>query len=132
MRRTTTGAGLPAAPRVLEVERLLAYQALLRRLPVNDDVIAYAVRLVGATRPGASAAKAAKALRWGAGPRASQALYVGARAWAALRGKPAVGLADVRAVAPAVLRHRVSLDFEAEATGQTADDVVRELLAEVG
>ena len=130
VRRTTVGE-LPAAKRVLDTAQLLRYQALLRRLPTNGDVISYCVRLAGATRPG-SGLDATKWLRWGAGPRASQYLAIGARTWAALRGNEVPSREDVRAVAPAVLRHRLLLNFEAEAAGMTSDEVVRQVLREVG
>ncbi|MCB9665209.1 MAG: MoxR family ATPase [Alphaproteobacteria bacterium] len=130
VRRTTVGA-LPPAPRVLEGNDLIRIQQLLRRLPTNDDVVRYAVRIATATRPG-STAKAARWIRWGAGPRASQYLAVGARTWAALHGHDVPTPEDVRAIAAAVLRHRVVLDFEAEAAGVTVDQVVAELLDEVG
>jgi MoxR-like ATPase len=130
VRRTTVGE-LPTARRVIDAVELRAYQQLLRRLPTNDDVVRYAVRLAGATRPG-SGAKASRWIRWGAGPRASQFLAVGARTWAALRGHEVPTKDDVRAVAASVLRHRVVLDFEAEAGGLTVDAVIAELLAEVG
>ena len=130
VRRTTVGE-LPAGKRVISTEQLLRYQSLLRRLPTNGDVVSYCVRLAGATRPG-SGLDATQWLRWGAGPRASQYLAVGARTWAALRGNEVPSREDVRAVAPAVLRHRLLLNFEAEAAGMTADQVVRQILREVG
>jgi MoxR-like ATPase len=129
VRRTTVGE-LPAARRVLERDQLLAYQRLIRSMPISDDVVRYAVRLAGATRPG-SAAKAARHLRWGAGPRASQYLAIGARSWAVLHGRDVPVLDDVRVVAPAVLGHRVVLSFEAEAAGLTAPAVIDELVREV-
>ena len=128
--RTTVGQ-MPSASEVLSLERLVALQGVLRRLPANPDVIRYAVRLVGATRPG-SGASAARWIRWGAGPRASQYLAVGARAWEALRGNEVPSVADVRAVAVATLRHRIVLSFEAEAAGITASDVIRQLIEEIG
>ncbi len=128
VRRTTVGE-MPVARQVLSVEDLLAFQGLLRRLPANGDVVKYCVKLTAATRPPASGADSG---RWGAGPRASQYLAVGARAWAALRGREVPTRDDVRAVAGAVLRHRVLLNFEAEASGITADQVVEQILEEVG
>jgi MoxR-like ATPase len=128
--RTTVGS-LPKAKQVLDAEQLRAYQQLLRRLPASKEVISFAVKLAGATRPG-SKADATKWIRWGAGPRASQYLTVGARTWAALRGREVPDLDDVRAIAVSVLRHRIVLNFEAEAAGKTVDDVVRELINEVG
>jgi MoxR-like ATPase len=130
VRRTTVGE-MPRARRVLDAERLVSYQELLRRLPTNPDVVSYAVKLATATRPG-SGAPSSKWIRWGAGPRASQYLSVGARTWAALHGHEVPSKDDVRAVASAVLRHRVVLDFEAEATGLDADTVVSQIVEEVG
>ena len=130
VRRTTVG-DLPRAKQVIDGERLIAYQDLLRRLPSNPDVVKYAVRLAQATRPGSKAA-ATRWIRWGAGPRASQYLAVGARSWAALHGNEVPAAEDVRAVAVAVLRHRIVLNFEAEASGVDADAVVRQIIEEVG
>ena len=133
VRRTTVGV-MPSARQVLSVEDLLAYQDLLRRLPANPEVVSYCVRLAAATRPqpGGDPGRATRWIRWGAGPRASQYLAIGARAWAALRGREVPTREDVRAVAGAVLRHRVLLNFEAEASGITADEVVASILDEVG
>jgi MoxR-like ATPase len=130
VRRTTVGDLRHARP-VLSGEELVAFQQLLRRLPANPDVVKYAVRLASATRPG-SGLDATRWIRWGAGPRASQYLAVGARTWAALRGNEVPSVADVRAIAPAVLRHRVLLNFEAEAAGMDVDRVVAAILEEVG
>lgn len=131
VRRTTVGE-MPRAKQVIDLERLIAYQALLRRLPTNPDVVKYAVRLSQATRPGSGIAAATRWIRWGAGPRASQYLAMGARAWAALHGNEVPARDDVRAVAGAVLRHRIVLNFEAEASGIDADAVVRQIVEEVG
>ncbi len=129
VRRTTVGE-MPRARRVLSAEQLVAMQRLIRRLPANGDVVRFAVKLAGATRPG-SGAEASRWIRWGAGPRASQYLAMGARTWAALRGNEVATVEDVLAVAPAVLRHRILLTFEAEAAGLDVDDVLRSLLEEV-
>jgi MoxR-like ATPase len=130
VQRTTVGT-MPEPRRVIDLEQLLAYQALLRRLPANPDVVRYAVRLATSTRPGSGAA-ATQWIRWGAGPRASQYLAVGARTWAALHGNEVPSEDDVRAIAVAVLRHRIVLNFEAEASGVTVEQVVGEILDEVG
>jgi MoxR-like ATPase len=130
VRRTTVG-DMPHASRIISVEELVAYQQLLRRLPTNSDVVSYAVKLASATRPG-SGFDATRWIRWGAGPRASQYLAVGARTWAALHGNEVPTRDDVRSVASAVLRHRVLLNFEAEAAGITPDKVVAQLVEEVG
>lgn len=128
--RTTVGE-LPLIDPVIERAALVDAQQVLRRLPMNPDVVRYAVKLAGATRPG-SGSKASAWLRWGAGPRASQYLAIGARTWAALRGREVATEADVRAVAGAVLRHRIVPTFEADASGRTADAIVTDLLAEIG
>jgi MoxR-like ATPase len=130
VRRTTVGDARHAT-RVISGEELLAFQKLLRRLPANPDVVKYCVRLASATRPG-SGLDATRWIRWGAGPRASQYLAVGARTWAALHGNEVPTPEDVRAVAPAVLRHRVLLNFEAEAAGMDVDRVIGQVLEEVG
>jgi MoxR-like ATPase len=129
VRRTTVGE-LPAARRVLDGDQLLGYQRLIRSMPISSDVVSFAVRLAGATRPG-SKAPAARHIRWGAGPRASQYLAMGARTWAVLHGRDVPVVDDVRAVAPAVLSHRIVLGFEAEAQGLTAYDVVAQLIEQV-
>jgi MoxR-like ATPase len=130
VRRTTVGDARHAS-RVLDAARLIQYQDLLRRLPSNPDVVSYCVRLAAATRPGSGAA-ATKWIRWGAGPRASQFMAIGARSWAALHGNEVPSRDDVREVAAAVLRHRIVLNFEAEAAGLDPDSVVKQLVDEVG
>jgi MoxR-like ATPase len=129
--RTLIPAVSKPAP-VIDRATLLALQGLVRRLPANDDVTRYAVRLARATRPGPGAPDVVKKyVQWGAGPRASQFLALGARARAALRGALTPQLDDVRAVAPYVLRHRVLLNFSAEAEGVRSDTVVQKLLETV-
>jgi MoxR-like ATPase len=126
--RTTGEDGAPIEP-VLDAATLLELQALMRRLPPNDDVTRYAVRLARSTRPGAGAPEVVrKWVQWGAGPRASQFLALGARVRAALQGRFVADVGDVRAIAPAVLGHRVLPSFAAEADGVRAADIVRELL----
>jgi MoxR-like ATPase len=129
VRRTTVGE-MPKPSVVLEPHRLLAIQDLLRRLPANGDVIDYAVALASSTRPGAGF-RANQWIQWGAGPRASQYLAIGARTWAALRGRDVPTRDDVRAVAMAVLRHRIVLNFEAEAAGMTPESVLQGLIEEL-
>ncbi len=129
VRRTTVGE-LGTAQPVIDREQLLQIQQTLRRLPTNPDVVRYAVRLASATRP-ARGAGAAKWIEWGAGPRASQYLAIGARSWAALHGHEVPTLDDVRAVAKAVLRHRILLKFEAQHAGMTPEDVIDRLIEEV-
>ncbi|MEC8423623.1 MAG: MoxR family ATPase [Myxococcota bacterium] len=129
--RTTQGA-IPAVTPVLDREMLVALQGLMRRVPFSDDVLAYAVRLARATRPtGDASASVRQQVRWGAGPRASQYLFLGARVRAALHGREVPDIDDVRAVAPAVLSHRIALGFQAEAEGVTTREVISRLLDEV-
>jgi MoxR-like ATPase len=120
------------APRwgtVLDRSLLLGLQSLVRRLPANEAVTRYAVRLARATRPGPDAPEATRRyVQWGAGPRASQHLAVGARVWAALHGNEVPSIDDVAAVAAAVLSHRVLLNFQAEAQGVTPSQVIAEIL----
>ena len=126
----TTGAEEPVVDRVLDARALRDLQALVRRVPVPRSLVSYAVRLVRATRPddAESPALLRQFASWGAGPRASQYLVLGAKARAAMDGRGVPNLEDVRAVAPAVLRHRVVTNFQAEAEGRTAADLVDELI----
>jgi MoxR-like ATPase len=126
----TTGSAEPVVRSVLGAEELVALQKLVRRVPAPPSLVSYAVRLVRSTRPEDEAAPelTRKYVSWGAGPRASQYLVLGAKARAALSGRGMPDLEDVRAVAPAVLRHRVVSSFQAEADGRTAADIVDELI----
>jgi MoxR-like ATPase len=128
----TTGVGQERIEPVVAAAELIELQQLVRRVPAPPSLVSFAVRLARATRPAdeAAAAVARRYVSWGAGPRASQYLVLGAKARAATRGEPMPSLDDVRAIAPAVLAHRVVLNFEAEADGRGTRDVVRELLEE--
>ena len=127
----TTGTARAALHPVLDAESVLAMQALVRRIPVSRGLIRAAVSLTRMTRPGDSEAPGMvkEFVEWGAGPRASQYLVLGAKARAAIAGRPMADLEDVRAVAPAVLRHRLVTNFAAEAADRTSADLVRELVA---
>ncbi|MEP7117027.1 MAG: MoxR family ATPase, partial [Acidobacteriota bacterium] len=130
---TTTGT-VRAASAVATAEDLSRAQALVREVVAAPNVIDYATRLVRATRPGGDGGGpevVGQCVRWGAGPRAGQALVLAGKARAVLHGRPAVSLDDVRAVAPPVLRHRVLLNFQAEADGISAASVVAQLLDHV-
>jgi len=128
----TTGAAVPSISPVLGAVDILAMQALVRRVPAAEHVVRYAVRLARATRPEDGAPDFIKQwVTWGAGPRASQYLVLGAKARAALAGRYAPGVEDVRAVAPLVLRHRLVTNFNAEADGVTVDRIVDDLLKAV-
>ena len=126
----TTGAAQPRIQHVLSAQDLLELQQLVRRVPAPPSLVSYAVRLARATRPeDADAPDLIKRyVSWGAGPRASQYLVLGAKARAAMLGRGVPNYDDVRAVAPAVLRHRVVTNFQAEAADRTSDNVVEELI----
>ena len=111
-------------------EDLLLYQDLVRRVPIADNVIEFAVDLVSKTRPQSDKAFAAVSgwIEWGAGPRASQYLVLGAKAKAVLDGRPAPEIDDIKAMARAVLRHRLITNFNAEAEGLNTDDILSILL----
>jgi MoxR-like ATPase len=127
----TTGTARGALQPVLDAASVLAMQALVRRIPVSRGLIRAAVTLARMTRPPdpQSPAFIKEYVEWGAGPRASQYLVLGAKARAAMSGRPMADLEDVRTVAPSVLRHRVVTNFAAEAADRTADDIVKELVA---
>jgi MoxR-like ATPase len=115
---------------VLSGEDILTFQRVIRRMPVADNVLEYAVGLVAKTRPGRERASADvnTYLSWGAGPRASQYLIVGAKVNAALNGKYSPDIEDVRAVALPILRHRVVRNYKAEAEGRSVESLVEGLL----
>ena len=130
----TTGAIEADLRPVLTGHEIMELQKLVRRVPASEHVVRYAVRLARATRPTEAGAPefVHKWLAWGAGPRASQYLILGAKTRAVLNGRFAPGVDDVRAVAPAVLRHRLVTNFNAEADGVKPDRIVGDLLAAVG
>src|SRR5215210_4101217 len=119
--------------RQMTAEEILAFQRIVRQVPVSDTVARYAVRLVGASRPGSEGSPdfVNRWVTWGASLRASQFLVLGGKARAALRGRYNVSCEDVRAVAPAVLRHRVLLNFQAEAERVDSDQVIKKLVEAV-
>jgi len=127
----TTGAIRVHIRSVLDAQTLHGLQDLVRRIPVSKGLIRAAVKLVRMTRPGDAEAPGfvKQYVEWGAGPRASQYLVIGAKARAALDGRPMADLDDVRTVAMSVLRHRVVANFAAEAADRTNEDLVAELLA---
>ena len=115
---------------VIGREDLLLYQDLVRRVPIADNVIEFAVDLVSKTRPQSDKAFASVSgwIEWGAGPRASQYLVLGAKARAVLDGRPAPEIDDIKAMARPVLRHRLITNFNAEAEGLNTDDILSILL----
>jgi len=127
--RRTTGGDIAQTSTVLSAEEIVACQQAIRRMPVTDNVLEYAVRLVAATRPNGNANEGnVKYISWGAGPRASQYLVMGAKTHAALAGKYSPDMEDVNAVAFNVLRHRIVRNYYAEAEGITTDDIIASLL----
>ena len=129
----TTGNAEPSIAVVASGDEIERLHGVVRDVPAAENVIDYATRLVRATRPASSPAEGAPEsvrtwVRWGAGPRAGQALVLGAKARALLEGRSVVSHDDVRAVAAPVLRHRILLNFQAEADGVDADRIVGELL----
>ena len=128
--RSTTGARAAEIAPVLGHEELLAYQSLVREVPVADNVIEHAVRLVARTRPGRDGAPehVNSYLSYGAGPRASQYLILGAKANALLDGRLTPLVDDVNRMAIPVLRHRIVPNFNAEAEGVSAVDIINRLL----
>jgi MoxR-like ATPase len=128
--KNTTSDTFYTINKVLHADDILAFQHLVRRVPVVDNVIDYAVRLVHKTRPNTALGsnQATQYLEWGAGPRASQHLIVGAKCNALLNGKYSPDIEDVQAVAFPILRHRIVRNFKAEAEGITVERIIKELL----
>ena len=128
-RLTTSDNSITPKP-VLSGDEMLALQKIVRRVPVSDLCVNYVARLVRATRP--ADPKTPQFIRdwvqWGVGPRGGQSLIMASRARAALDGRPEVGIDDIRAMASAVLRHRMVLNYTAESIGQTTETVVRRLV----
>jgi len=115
---------------ILSAEEILFFQGLIRRIPVPENVYNFAVSLSAKTRPGTPAAHALTNdfITWGAGPRASQYLIIGAKCHAAIQGKYSPDIEDVRAIATSILRHRIVRNYKAEAEGYTIDKIIGELL----
>ena len=112
--------------KVMDAEDIVFHQNILRKIPVNDNVIEYAVSLVAKTRPDTEMAseKVQQYISWGAGPRASQFMLLGAKCYAAINGKYSPDIEDVKAVAKPILRHRIIRNYKAEAEGITVDDII--------
>ena len=130
MVRATTGGSLANLQPVLHQDKIRELQEIVRKVPVSERVIRYAVNIAEATRPGREKTPdfINNFVTWGAGPRASQYLILGAKARAVLQGRFYVACEDIRALAYAVLRHRVLLNFNAEAEGITADSIIEKIL----
>jgi MoxR-like ATPase len=131
--KSTTGGAQPTLEKILSPERIIALQDLVRRVPVPDHVVRYAVELVRNTRPKEPGVPdfVSKNVAWGAGPRASQFLVLAAKARAILDGRFVASVEDVRALARPVLRHRVLPNFTAESEGITSVKLVDQLVASV-
>jgi MoxR-like ATPase len=129
MVKLTTGNEKVQLNKIIGAQEILYFQQLVRKIPVTDNVFDYAVSLVHKTRPNTptSTDKVNQYVSWGAGPRASQYLILGAKCHAAINGKYAPDIEDVKAVALPVLRHRVVLNYKAEADGFGVDEILRSL-----
>jgi len=129
VRQTTSGYEAKIS-KILNTKELLALQNIVRRTPASDHVIGYAVKLVNATRPKLPESPdfIRNYVSWGAGPRASQSLILGSKARAIMQGRLCASVEDVIALADPVLRHRVILNFNAEAEGISTGDIIRRLL----
>ena len=129
--RETTTPEIQSLNAVITKPEIATYQDLVRRVPVADNVVEYAVKLVGATRPNSSTAPdfIQQSVDWGAGPRASQYLVLGAKAKAILDGRPSPNITDIQSLALPILRHRVLPNFNAEAEGLKVEDILTRLLA---
>ncbi len=131
--RVMTGAEIHAPAPVLSGTEVIELQQLIRRVPISDLLIDYTMQLMRATRRNTDDALdfVKRWVMWGVGPRGGQSLILAAKARAALSGRPEVEAEDLQALAPAVLRHRIVLNYNAEAEGQTADTVIARLLEAV-
>ena len=131
VKRTTTDAKV-TLKNVVTAEQIIAFQQLVRKVPVADNVYEYAVKLAASSRPNTalSTPKVNEYVNWGAGPRASQFLVIGAKCHAALNGKFSPDIEDVRAVANPILRHRIVKNYKAEAEGVTVEDIIGGLLGQ--
>jgi MoxR-like ATPase len=115
---------------ILTAEQIIFFQQLIRKIPINESVLKYAVNLVAKTRPNTEYATEItnKYVSWGAGPRASQYLVLGAKTHAAINGKYSPDIEDIQAVAYPVLRHRIVRNYKAEADRISVDDIIKNLI----
>jgi MoxR-like ATPase len=129
VKSTTSGKKVSLDKKMTSVE-IKYFQDLIKRIPITDNVLEYAVKLTNKTRPNreGSLPRVNSFIAWGAGPRASQYLVLGAKCYAAAKGKYSPDIEDVKAVATAVLRHRVFKNYKAEAEGLSVDQLINELL----
>jgi MoxR-like ATPase len=131
--RLTTGVDEHEITPMLTGARIMALQRVVRRVPVSDHCLNYAMDLVRATRGPAHGGPAYinDWVAWGAGPRAGQSLILAAKARAALAGRPSVSVDDIRAIALPVLRHRIVINYNAQAAGESSDSIIQKLLNDV-
>jgi MoxR-like ATPase len=129
----TTSTNKPAPRKIMDGAAILHYQELVRKVPVSPFVVSYAVALAQRSRPQSPDASAyvKDYVEWGAGPRASQYLILGAKARTILQGRYAVAIEDIQALAPSVLRHRIVPNFKAQGEGLSSGDIIGRLLTEV-
>ena len=127
--KNTTSTVQATVNRILNAEQIVYFQQLVRNIPIADNVLEYAVKLVSKTRPDTefAAPQVKRLLNWGAGPRASQYLVLGAKCHAVLNGKYSPDIEDVQAVAKPILRHRIVRSYHAEADGLSTDDIIEQL-----
>lgn len=130
--KTTIHGSMVEPQQILSIDEIIFYQKMLQKIPIPENVYEYAVRLATMTRPGTAMAHpwATDYLSWGAGPRASQYLVIGARTHAVLNGKYSPDIEDIKAVAHNILRHRIIRNYKAEADGVTVNDIIDKLLNE--
>ncbi|MFM9840204.1 MAG: AAA family ATPase [Cyclobacteriaceae bacterium] len=127
--KNTTADTIQQASKTLTAEEIVAFQHLVRRVPIADNVVEYAVKLTQSSRPGKNGSAIANdLLEWGAGPRASQYLVLGAKCNALINGKYSPDIEDVQAIAKPILRHRMVRNFKAEAEGISVDGVIEKLM----
>jgi len=128
--KQTTSDYVSSVKKIMNAEEIVSYQNILRKIPVNDNVIEYTVGLVAKTRPETDMAseKIKEYISWGAGPRASQFMLLGAKCYAAINGKYSPDIEDVRAVAKPILRHRIVRNYKAEAEGISVDNIIDSIL----
>jgi MoxR-like ATPase len=127
--KNTTGTFTSEVNKQLNAEQIIYFQQLVRNIPVTDHVLEYAVKLVAKTRPDGefAAPQVKRLLNWGAGPRASQFLILGAKCHAVINGKYSPDIEDVQAVAKSILSHRIVRSYHAEADGLSTDDIIEQL-----
>lgn len=127
--KNTTGNNIPSLSKIISADEIQYFQQLIRSIPVTDNVLQYAVKLVAQTRPNTELATAQvnQYVAWGAGPRASQFLILGAKCHAAISGKYAPDIEDVQTVAEAILRHRIVRNYRAEAEGLSTEQIIKNL-----